>query len=87
MPLLLSCQSSIPLLDLLEEGALPLSQALQVHLHLLGCRPCRIIRRELQALPRLCRAPPSAEDLRQGEAALARAMERLKVPQPPPGAS
>ena len=85
MPLLLSCQASIPLLGLLEECALPPFQALRVRLHLLGCRPCRIFRREILALPRLVRETPSAEDQRQGEAILAQAMARLKAPQPPPG--
>jgi len=80
----LSCQASIPLLGLLEEGALPLVQAVQVHLHFLGCRPCRIFHRELQALPGLFRELPSAEDQRRGEATLAQAMARLKAP---PGAS
>ena len=82
MPLFLNCRTSLPCLGDLEEGRLNLLKGLRVRLHLLACRPCRIIRRELQALPRLVREPPSGEDQRQGEAILAQAMERLQ-PRPP----
>ena len=84
MPLFLNCRTSLPCLGDLEEGRLNLLKGLRVRLHLLACRPCRIIRRELRALPGLIRVPPSGDDQRQGEAALARAMDRLQA-RPPPG--
>ena len=75
-----SCEEAVGRLTDLAEGSLSIPDFLRLHIHLLSCRPCRALRRELRSLPGFIRnALPLCEDalLPMARTALQNALGRV----------
>lgn len=89
------CAHAVDHLTDLEEGVLPLGEALKLRLHLVSCPACRELRAELRRLPGLVQRHTLADEamLPLAQAALRGAQARLRdfrpvrAPQPSPVAS